>query len=157
MLAFLGGTGAGLSPAAQTDLARAGLLLDEKDLQALDQRRRAALGSLERVELGGGVLSVLVEAFADSPYLERGRLAEQLEIRDAGLRDQVPMGVADARVAEALREAFDSAQGDVDALFGLSAADVWGPESWAWRTRGSIARGARRRTGEQGDCGDQWR
>lgn len=146
MLAFLGGTGAGLSPAAQTDLARAGLLLDEKDLQALDQRRRAALGSLERVELGGGVLSVLVEAFADSPYLERGRLAEQLgEIQDAfyELRDQVPMGVADARVAEALREAFDSAQGDVDALFGLSAADVCGPgelgveDAWEhspWRT-----------------------
>jgi hypothetical protein len=53
------------------------------------------------------------------------------------------MGVADARVAEALREAFDSAQGDVDALFGLSAADVCGPgelgaeDAWEhspWRT-----------------------
>ena len=114
MLAFLGGTGAGLSRAAQTDLARAGLSLDEKDLRALDQRRRAELGSLKRVELGGGVLSVLVEAFANSPYLEQDRLAEQLgAVQDAfyELRDQVPARVADARVAEALREAFDSAQG----------------------------------------------
>jgi hypothetical protein len=115
MLAFLGGAGSGLSPAAQTDLARAGLLLDEKDLRALDQRRRAALGSLERVELGGGALSVIVEAFADSPYLEQDRLAEQLgAIQDAfyELRDQVPVGVTDARVEVALRETFDASQGD---------------------------------------------
>lgn len=146
MLAFLGGARAGLSRVAQADLAQAGLSLGEKDLRALDQRRRAALGSLERVELGGGALSVLVEAFADSPYLDQDRLAEQLgEIQDAfyELRDQVSMGVADARVAEALREAFDSVQGDADALFGLSAVDVCGPEelgaedAWEhspWRT-----------------------
>lgn len=107
MLAFLGGAGSGLSRARQTDLARAGLSLDKKDLRALDQRRRTSLGSLCRVELGGGALSVIVEAFADSPYLEQDRLAEQLgAIQDAfyELRDQVPVGVADARVAAAQRE-----------------------------------------------------
>lgn len=131
MLAFLGGAGSGLSRAAQTDLARAGLSLDEKDLRALDQRRRTSLGSLCRVELGGGALSVIVEAFADSSYLEQDRLAEQLgAIQDAfyELRDQVPVGVADARVAAALREAFDAAQGDSRVLLGLTAADVCEPE-----------------------------
>ena len=130
-LAFLGGAGSGLSPAAQTDLARARLSLDEKGLRVLDQRRRASLGSLGRVELGGGALSVIVEAFADSPYLEQDRLAEQLgAIQDAfyELRDQVPVGVADARVAAALREVFDAAQGDSQALLGLTAADVCEPE-----------------------------
>jgi hypothetical protein len=131
MLAFLGGAGSGLSRAAQTDLARAGLSLDEKDLRVLDQRRRTSLGSLCRVELGGSALSVIVETFADSPYLEQDRLAEQLgAIQDAfyELRDQVPVGVADARVAAALREVFDAAQGDSGALLGLAAANVCEPE-----------------------------
>jgi hypothetical protein len=88
------------------------------------------LGSLGRVELGGGVLSVIVEAFADSPYLEQNCLAEQLgTIQDAfyELRDQVPVGVADTHVAAALRETFDAAQGDLGALLGLTAADVCEP------------------------------
>lgn len=80
---------------------------------------------------GGGALSTIGESFADSPYLEQHRLASQLgTIQDAfcELRDQVPTGVSDARVAAALHEAFDAAQGDADALSGLSAADVCEPD-----------------------------
>ncbi|MGN0076486.1 MAG: DUF6323 family protein [Parafannyhessea sp.] len=124
-------------------LGRRGLALRDEELCELDSIGRERLAELGRVELGPGPLPLIAEAFADSPYLERPRLAEQLSaVQEAflELRDAVDAAIPDAELAWALREAFDESGGDADALWGVRAEDVlpatdgddpWGQDPWA--------------------------
>lgn len=116
-----------LSTEALAELQRVGLSLSSDDVARLARERVQALASTGRVELGQGALPSLVEAFAESPYVEQDALADQLSHIQAAfyqLRDGVDASVSDAEVARALRVAFDNAQGDLNALDEVEPADV---------------------------------
>lgn len=64
--------------------ARYGLALTEAEMLSLAESREAALTSAGRVELGGGILPKLVEAFCDSPFIQREDWAGTLgELQEA--------------------------------------------------------------------------
>lgn len=59
-------------------LARFGLALCPRQMEALQAGRAAALRSTGRVELGSGILPQLIDAFCDSPWFTQENLTEEL-------------------------------------------------------------------------------
>ena len=118
-----------------------GLCLTAQALAALERGRRDALRDSGRVELGGGILERLAEAFADSPYLSQECFAETLaELQElfyhfkTAARETLP----DDELLLGLRRAFDGpAGGDTGYLAGLSPAELWAeeapPEGFEWQ------------------------
>lgn len=58
--------------------ARYGLTLTQEQAAELTKTRSRSLAATGRVEFGEGILGKLIEAFADSPYLQQREYAETL-------------------------------------------------------------------------------
>ena len=92
----------------------------------LADRRTASLASTERVEFGAPALAAIAEAVATSPHLLSSEVASVLASLQGAfyaLRDELPVDVPDAEIAEALRGWFD-AWGDATEAPEASADEV---------------------------------
>lgn len=119
VLEFAGATVLALSGQSRAALAKQGLSLTQGQLASIDAARREALAVCERVEYAAGAVDALVLAFAGSPYLGQGDAGEVLaEVMGVfyDVREDVPIDVPDDEVLAALRRAFDTVGGDVEAI-----------------------------------------
>lgn len=107
-------------------LALGGLSLSDDEIQALAEHRAEVLAETGRVEFGEPVIVSLAQAFAQSPALLQGNLfRDLLELLSAfyELRSELPVGVPDAEIIEALRNCFDECA-DVEAIAAIPAEEV---------------------------------
>lgn len=107
-------------------LSKVGLSITREEALMLADRRTASLASTERVEFGAPALAVIAEAVATSPYLLSSKVASVLASLQGAfyaLRDELPVDVPDAEIAEALRGWFD-AWGDATEAPEASADEV---------------------------------
>lgn len=107
-------------------LGKAGLSITHEEARMLAQRRAETLADTERVEFGTPALAMVTEAVATSPCLVRSDTAHVLaDLQDAfyALRDELPVDVPDAEIAEALRGWLD-AWGDAAGAAEASVEEV---------------------------------
>lgn len=115
----VGATAPALSGQSRAALAKQGLSLTQGQLANIDAARREALAACERVEYAAGAVDALVLAFAGSPYLGQGDVGEVLAEAMGvfyDVREDVPIDAPDDEVLAALRRAFDTVGGDVEAI-----------------------------------------
>ncbi len=103
--------------------ARYGLILSEAGLERLLMERSDALRQTGRLEIGEGVLPMLVDAFRSSPYLFSGNYEEtlsQLQELFYQLKNECRDLVSDQELVDAMALIFnEAAQGSVDFLADL--------------------------------------
>lgn len=107
-------------------LSKVGLSITREEALMLADRRTASLASTERVEFGAPALAAIAEAVATSPHLLSSEVASVLASLQGAfyaLRDELPVDVPDAEIAEALRGWFD-AWGDATEAPEASADEV---------------------------------
>lgn len=107
-------------------LSKVGLSITREEALMLADRRTASLASTERVESGAPALAAIAEAVATSPYLLSSEVASVLASLQGAfyaLRDELPVDVPDAEIAEALHGWFD-AWGDATEAPEASADEV---------------------------------
>lgn len=107
-------------------LATGGLAITRGEALMLAERRAEALAETERIEFGTPAIVSLAEAVATSRQLTQDRIAKDLaELQDAfyAIRDELPAGVPDAEIVEAIRGCLD-AWGDVADVASLPLEDV---------------------------------
>lgn len=112
--------------AVNSRLSTAGLSVTHEEAHMLAERRTESLAHAERVEFGTPALAVIAEAVASSPHLSQDGIAHALaDLQDTfyTLRDELPVDVPDAEIAEALRGCLD-AWGDTADLASMSPEDV---------------------------------
>lgn len=99
-----------------------GIVIDERCAAALAEAKTKALGVSERVEFGESAVAVIIEAFADSPYLSNENFTETMSVVIGVFyeaKNAVADRVSDRALAEFLRRAFDGVcGGDADSLGG---------------------------------------
>lgn len=114
-----------LSTATHAALEANGIRLLPSHVERIAAAKRNALAETDRIELRSGTIDAVVEAFADSPFLQQNTaaatLADAVEAFYA-VRDDAPTEVPDEEIMDALRVAFDAAEGSTDALDALSIA-----------------------------------
>lgn len=107
-------------------LGIADLSITHEEARMLAQRRAETLADTERVEFGTPALAMMAGAVAMSPCLPRSGAARVLaDLQDAfyALRDELPVDVPDAEIAEALRGWLD-AWGDAAGAAEASAEEM---------------------------------
>lgn len=107
-------------------LAVGGLSITYEDAQMLARRRIESLECAERIEFGTPAVVVVADAVATSPCIAQDDVGLVLaELQDCfyELRDELPISVPDAQIAEALRGCLD-AWGDVTEVARMPAEDV---------------------------------
>ena len=118
-----------------------GLSLTPADLRALEVSRRTALRDSGRVELGGGILPQLAQAFSGSPYLSAGDWAAALaDLQELfyHFKTAARERLSDEDLLAAMRRCFDGpAGGDADYLRGLTPRELLArpdapPEGTRW-------------------------
>jgi len=109
--------------------ARYGLSLTRAQMELLLDAREDALRDSGRVEFGGGVLPLLVEAFCDSPYLSQQDYAETLaRLQEAFYYFKSESGerLDDAELAGMMKDFFNGpCQGSLEALEDATAEELW--------------------------------
>lgn len=124
-LAPFGDDGMALA-AINKGLVPSGLSLSPQDMQALAERRTAALADTERIEFGIPVVLSIAGAIAHSPWLTQANVARTLaQLQDSfyALRDELPIHVPDGEIVEALQRAFDT-WGDASAVAAMPPAEI---------------------------------
>lgn len=119
------GKGALLS-AISTFLSATGISITREDAAMLVESRAASLAETERIEFGRPAIVAIAEAVASSSYLTRENAASTLaELQDAfyALRDELPLGVSDDEIIEALCGCLD-VMGDAAEVSRLSPEEV---------------------------------
>ena len=109
-------------------LSASGMSITAKDARMLSERRAEALSEVGRMEFGQPAIVALVEAVATSPCLSQDDVACDLAVlQDAfySIRDEMPVDVPDAEIAEALRGCLDE-WGDVAMVASMPAEEVMG-------------------------------
>lgn len=87
-----------------------GLTLTEDDARELMACRKQTLQEQRRVEFGGGILPVLIEAFCDSSYLEQDEYVETLEALQETFylfKNESADNLTDQELLTFMREQFD--------------------------------------------------
>ncbi len=109
--------------------ARYGLVLSEAGLARLLEERSAALRQTGRLEVGEGILPVLIDAFRGSPYLISGNYEEtlsQLQELFYELKNECRDLVSDQELVDAMALIFnEAAQGSVDFLADLDWRTIY--------------------------------
>lgn len=114
-------------PAINGHLAMAGLSITREDALMLAKQRSELLLETERTEFGPPAIETIAEAMASSPFLMQDNVADALaELQGAfyALRDDLPVDVSDAEIAEAMRGCFDAYEGDLTEVSTLSREGV---------------------------------
>ncbi|WP_165047414.1 DUF6323 family protein [Adlercreutzia sp. ZJ305] len=109
-------------------LAAGGISISREDARMLAERRDEALREIGRVEFGAPAIAAVAEAVATSPCLLQEGVAQDLaELQDAfyAIRDELPVDVPDAEIAEALRGCLDE-WGDAATVASMPAEEVMG-------------------------------
>jgi len=105
-----------------------GLVLSEKQMQNLVQKRFEALKDTGRIEFGEGILKKLVYAFCDSPYIHNLNYEETiLELQDAFyyFKNESDDKISDDELIEFMKDTFDGkAQGSIEYLTGTSLEEL---------------------------------
>lgn len=107
-------------------LAARCLHITREDARMIAEARAEAVVEAERVEFGPLAIVAIAEAVATSPCLSQQNVAETLaELQDAfyAIRDELPVGVPDTEIAEALRGCLD-AWGDTATVASMTAEEV---------------------------------
>lgn len=96
-----------------------GLRLTEGDKAVLAEQHREALRETKRVEFDGSSLDLLIEAFADSPFLIQENLLKTLTrlvqiFWEA--RDELPADIPDDDLLAEMRQNFDRLEGAAEEL-----------------------------------------
>lgn len=103
-----------------------GLTLTRQQALALAETRRQALEKTGRIELGGGIQPLLVEAFRDSPYLTKDSFAPALhELTELfyACKNETGDRVSDRALIAWMRQAFNGACRGSTELLGSRAMD----------------------------------
>ena len=94
--------------------ARYGIVIDARCAALLAEAKTKALGATGRVEFGGGIMDLLIECFADSPYISNDNFTETLctlaEVF-CEAKNAVADRVSDTSLALFLRNAYDRCGG----------------------------------------------
>ena len=116
--------------------ARFGLTLSPEEISQLAERRVTALRDTGRVEFGEGVLSTLVHAFCDSPFLMPDDYAQTLsDLQDAfyWFKNESADTIPDDELIGLMRAVFDGrAQGSADYLSGLTPEELYRYAERSW-------------------------
>ena len=100
--------------------------LSRAQLALLRSRESEALARCGRVDFGGGVLAKLTQAFADSPHIQRGELAQTLaELTELfyEFKNATRDALSDDELLLAMAALFNGpAQGSAERLCDVSAA-----------------------------------
>lgn len=126
----------GALEALERRTAPLGLRLTREKCLALAEGRERALTDTGRVEFGGGILPVLAETLADSPYLDPADWADTLmegQLLFYHWKAEAGDLVPDRAILRFLRKAFDHARGAMAYLEGFSLKELrerMGDESW---------------------------
>lgn len=99
-----------------------GLLLSDKQIQNILNRRKEVLKETGRVEFRGGIIEKLIKEFCDSQYIDQenyeSTLYELLEIFYEYKNETMDL-VTDEELIKFMKESFDGvAQGDLEYLAG---------------------------------------
>lgn len=109
--------------------ARYGLVLSEAGLVRLLEERSDVLRQTRRLEVGQGVLPLLVDAFRSSPYLLSSNYEETLSLLQElfyHLKNECRDLVSDQELVEAMALIFnEAAQGSVDFLADLDWQTIY--------------------------------
>lgn len=101
-----------------------GLELTESDIEDLVECRRKSLKNAGRMEFGNGIMTKLIYAFCDSPYLDRNNYADTLaELQDSFYyyKTESEDEYTDDELIEYMVKVFNGrAQGSVEYLTGTS-------------------------------------
>lgn len=107
---------------------RYGLVLSERQLSSLIERRFAALLETNRVEFGEGVLKELIYAFCDSPYIDQSNYEETIStLQDLfyAFKNECRDRLTDDELIHAMKAAFDGrVQGSLQALGQMPVEDL---------------------------------
>ena len=105
-----------------------GLMLSEKQIQNLVERRFETLRDNGRIEFGEGILKKLIYAFSDSPYINQLNYEESLsELQDAFyyFKNETDERLSDDELIEYMKETFDGkAQGSIEYLTATSLEEL---------------------------------
>ena len=105
-----------------------GLVLSEKQITSLTERRFEALKGNGRVEFGEGIMKKLIYAFCDSPYVQQLTWEETLEeLQDAFYyyKNESDDRLADDEIIEYMKKTFDGvAQGSMEYLTETSLEEL---------------------------------
>ena len=113
--------------AVNEHLAVAGLSITREDALMLAERRVESLAETERIEFGPPAVAAIAKAIASSPFLMHDDAADVfVGLQDASysLRDELPVDVPDAEIAEALRGCFGTHEGDAAKVAALPKEEV---------------------------------
>lgn len=103
-----------------------GLTLTSKDVEQILTRREHALQSYGRIEIGGGMLTKLIEVFCDSPYLSAQNYESTLEELTEifyYFKNEALDSLSDDELLKIMREYFDGYCGGSLELLGQSALE----------------------------------
>ena len=117
----------GALEALERRTAPLGLRLTREECLALAEGRERALTDTGRVEFGGGILPVLAETLADSPYLDPADWADTLmegQLLFYHWKAEAGDLVPDRALLAFLRRAFDGARGAISYLEGFSLKEL---------------------------------
>ncbi len=109
--------------AANERSARFGLTLSAQSMVELSKARVVALRDHGRIELDGSAITLIIEGFCDSPFLQQEDYeATLLELTDAFYYFKNACGdqLTDDELIEAMRERYDAYDGSVDAVTGTT-------------------------------------
>ena len=107
-------------------LSVGGLSITADEARMLSDRRAEALNGSGLVEFGQPAIVSIAEAVATSPALSQDTIVHDLaELQDAfyAIRDELPVDVPDAEIAEALRGCLDEL-GDAAAVAAMPADEL---------------------------------
>lgn len=97
-----------------------GLTLSSEEVGQILARRKEALLSYGRVEIGGGIIPKLIEIFCDSPYLEAQsyeRIIEELVETFYYFKNEALDTLSDEELLKLMRQYFDEyCGGDIEFL-----------------------------------------
>ncbi|WP_160680583.1 DUF6323 family protein [Clostridium sp. C8-1-8] len=97
-----------------------GLKLTEEDIRAIVDTRNTALSSNGRIEFGGGVITKIIAAFCDSPYIHQQNYVESIdELIEIFyyFKNETLDEIGDDDLIAFMKDCFDNkCQGDFDLL-----------------------------------------
>lgn len=101
---------------------KCGLVLTEQDALVLSTERKQALKEQRRVEFGAGIISKLIYAFADSPYISQENYVQTLtRLQDLFylFKNEMQDEITDDELIHFMKEQFDTiCFGDLEYLGG---------------------------------------
>nr|WP_303244341.1 DUF6323 family protein [uncultured Cellulosilyticum sp.] len=106
--------------ACNKETKKYGLILTQEDVGQILERRKEALLSYGRIEIGGGIIPKLIEIFCDSPYLEAQNYEstiEELVETFYYFKNEALDTLSDEELLKLMRQYFDEyCGGDIELL-----------------------------------------